>query len=95
MSKYDVYTPLSVTTTRPSAVQERLLSEMTEGGLLVGRFDVWGGYDWFLRRENGMTSSVDRRTVQGLLDRGLITKGDAIRVVSGRQEIPFTTAARE
>lgn len=90
MSRFDVYVSRLTSALKPSKTQQRLLDELKDGARLIGRFHVWGGYDWLLCRENGMTSSVQPRTIQGLLDRGLIVKGEAVSVYSGRQETPFT-----
>lgn len=93
MNKSNVYAPLTTDALRPSAVQARLIAEMKEGAKLVGRFDVWGGWDWVISRENGMVSRVSRATVQGVLNRGLVKMGEPVRVGSGRQDTPFTLSA--
>jgi hypothetical protein len=89
MGRYDVHVPREVSHLPPSPTQKRLIEEMSSGAALIGRFDVWGGYDWRLKHKNGMVSSVTRATVQGLLDRGLVKKGDSKSIGSGTQEIAF------
>jgi hypothetical protein len=95
MGRYDVYLPVTTDALRPSAVQAGIVADMKEGAKLIGRFDVWCGYDWILVRSNGMTSEVSRATVQGLLNRGLITRGGHVSVGSGRQDEVFALTSSE
>ncbi len=90
MGKYDVTKKQGIVASQPTSVQARVVDDIINGAKLIGKFDVYGGYEWFLKRQNGMVSKVSIATVQGLLDRGLIIKGKSVSIYSGCRETPFT-----
>lgn len=86
---YDVYEPISQTCKPATKRQREVLELMRSGSELTGHFDVYGGY-WWTQED----FAIDKRTVQGLLDRRLIEKLPTERVYSGRQRTPFRVSEK-